>query len=239
MEHIERGNILVMNDIYSSYGGSEILRGVDLIAKKGTVTTIMGRNGVGKTTLLKSLMGIVKPTNGTIEFNKKQIGNFPIHKRAKYGIGYVPQGREIIPKLTVYENILIGLESRSDFIKKFDEDEIYSLFPILKDFRNRLGGNLSGGQQQQLAIARALVGNPSLLVLDEPTEGIQPSITFEIAEVLNRLVEKGMSVLLVEQKLDFAKLLSDHYYIMERGKVVKNASKDHIDYDELKKYLSV
>ena len=239
MVHIERGKILEINDIYASYGSSEILRGVNMTAKKGRVTTIMGRNGVGKSTLLKTLMGLVKTTNGDIVFNNYQIKDFPTYKRAKYGIGYVPQGREIIPKLTVYENILIGTESRSDRIRKFDEDEIYSLFPILKDFRNRLGGNLSGGQQQQLAIARALVGNPSLLILDEPTEGIQPSITFEIAEVLNKLVEKGMSVLLVEQKLDFARLLTDHYYIMERGRVIKDAEKEEVDFEELKKYLSV
>ena len=149
---------------------------------RSMVTTIMGRNGVGKTTLLRTIMGILKNSDGTINFNENQIDRMPIHKRAKMGIGYVPQGREIIPKLTVYENILIGTESRNDYIRSFDEDEIYGMFPILKDFKNRLGGNLSGGQQQQLAIARALVGKPSLLILDEPTEGIQPSITYEIAE---------------------------------------------------------
>lgn len=239
MTHLERGRILDINNIHASYGESKILNGVTLSATKGHVTTIMGRNGVGKTTLLRSLMGIVKSTEGTINLNGSQIDKLPTHKRAKYGIGYVPQGREIIPKLTVYENILIGTESRSDYIRHFEEDEIYSMFPILKEFRNRLGGNLSGGQQQQLAIARALVGNPLLLVLDEPTEGIQPSITFEIAEVLNKLVDKGLSVLLVEQKLDFARLLSDHYYIMDRGRVIKDADKDNIDFEELKKYLSV
>lgn len=160
-------------------------------------------------------------------------------KELKKGIGYVPQGRDIIPKLTVYENILIGTEARNNSIRSFDEDEIYSLFPILKDFRHRLGGNLSGGQQQQLAIARTLVGKPDLLILDEPTEGIQPSITFEIAEVLLKYVAKGMSVLLVEQKLDFARLLSDYYYIMDRGKVVKRNTKEEIDFEELKSYLSV
>ena len=239
MTHLERGTILELNNIHAAYGESKILNGVEMTAKKGRVTTIMGRNGVGKTTLLRTLMGILKHSDGDITLNGKNINHLPIHKRAKHGIGYVPQGREIIPKLTVYENILIGTESRSDFIRRFDEDEIYGMFPILKDFRNRLGGNLSGGQQQQLAIARALVGKPSLLVLDEPTDGIQTSITFEIAEVLNKLVDKGLSVLLVEQKLDFARLLSDHYYIMDRGRVIKNDHKDNIDFDELKKYLSV
>lgn len=232
--------ILKTNNLQAGYDQSMILWGVDIQIQRSKVTTIMGRNGVGKTTLMRTIMGLVRTRDGQIIFDDKKIQTLPTYKRAKCGIGYVPQGREIIPKLTVYENISIGTESRNDKIRTFDEDEIYSLFPILKTFRDRLGGNLSGGQQQQLAIARALVGNPKLLILDEPTEGIQPSITIEIAEVLKKLIaEKGMSILLVEQKLDFARRLTDYYYMMDRGKVVESADKDHIDFEKLKTYLSV
>lgn len=232
--------ILKITNLQAAYDQSIILWGVDMQVQRGKVTTVMGRNGVGKTTLMRTIMGLVRTREGQAAFDGKEIQTLPTYKRAKCGIGYVPQGREIIPKLTVYENISIGTESRNDGIRTFNEDEIYSLFPILKTFRDRLGGNLSGGQQQQLAIARALVGNPKLLILDEPTEGIQPSITIEIAEVLKKLVtEKGISVLLVEQKLDFARRLTDYYYIMDRGKVVESADKDHIDFDNLKSYLSV
>ena len=198
----------------------------------------MGRNGVGKTTLLRTIMGLVR-TKDPILYRHEEIQNRPTYKRAKKGIAYVPQGREIIPKLTVYENILIGTEARNDSVRSFNEDEIYGLFPILKEFRHRLGGNLSGGQQQQLAIARALVGKPDLLILDEPTEGIQPSITLEITDVLNKLVERGLTVLLVEQKLDFARRLTDDYYIMDRGKIIKHVHKNDVDFEELKTYLSV
>lgn len=230
--------ILEAIDVKSGYGQSQILWGLDLMVRSQKVTTIMGRNGVGKSTLLKTIMGLVH-TKDKILLKGEEIQNRSTFKRAKKGIAYVPQGREVIPKLTVYENILIGTASRTDKVKTFDEDKIYSLFPILQEFRNRLGGNLSGGQQQQLAIARALVGNPDLLILDEPTEGIQPSITLEIADVLNKLVKDGMSILLVEQKLDFAKRLTDHYYIMDRGRIIKQSDKEHIDYKELSKYLSV
>ncbi len=232
--------ILETKDLHAAYGQSTILWGVDMQVKRKEVTTIMGRNGVGKTTLMRTIMGLLKTTEGDIQFNEDNIKSYPTYKRAQRGIGYVPQGREIIPKLTVYENILIGTEALPSGPKTFDEDEIYSLFPILKTFRNRMGGNLSGGQQQQLAIARALVGKPQLLILDEPTEGIQPSITLEIADVLKKLVaERDMSILLVEQKLDFAKILTDQYFIMDRGKVVRNFTKENADYDELKSYLSV
>ncbi len=232
--------ILEIENLQAAYGQSAILWGVDMSAEHGKVTTIMGRNGVGKTTLMRTIMGLVKTTGGDIVFDDKSIISLPTEKRAQSGIAYVPQGREIIPKLTVYENILIGTEALTTKDKSFDEDEIYSIFPILKTFRNRLGGNLSGGQQQQLAIARALVGNPKLLILDEPTEGIQPSITLEIADVLkDQIAKRNLAVLLVEQKLDFAKLLTDDYFIMDRGKVVRNFNKDNADYEELKSFLSV
>lgn len=233
-------NLLEITDLHAAYGQSAILWGVDLTAEHSKVTTIMGRNGVGKTTLMRTIMGLVNRTQGDIKFDGESITEMPTNKRAQSGIAYVPQGREIISKLTVYENILIGTEALNSKNKSFDEDEIYSIFPILKSFRNRLGGNLSGGQQQQLAIARALVGNPKLLILDEPTEGIQPSITLEIADVLKEQIKKrDLAVLLVEQKLDFAKLLTDNYFIMDRGRVVRNFSKDNVDYDELKSFLSV
>ncbi|MFI3283005.1 MAG: urea ABC transporter ATP-binding subunit UrtE [Rikenellaceae bacterium] len=232
--------LLEIENLHAAYGQSAILWGVDMSAEDGKVTTIMGRNGVGKTTLMRTIMGLVKTTEGNITFDDKSIISLPTEKRAQSGIAYVPQGREIIPKLTVYENILIGTEALTTKEKSFNEDEIYSIFPILKTFRNRLGGNLSGGQQQQLAIARALVGNPKLLILDEPTEGIQPSITLEIADVLkDQIAKRNLAVLLVEQKLDFAKLLTDDYFIMDRGKVVKTFNKENADYEELKSYLSV
>lgn len=232
------GNILELQNVRAGYGESQVLWGVDMTVPQGRVTTIMGRNGAGKTTLVRTIMGLVR-TKDSIRYRQEEIQNRSTYKRARKGIAYVPQGREIIPKLTVYENILIGTEARSDSIRSFNEDEIYALFPVLKDFRNRPGGNLSGGQQQQLAIARALAGKPSLLILDEPTEGIQPSVTLEIADVLNKLAECGLTVLLVEQKLDFARRLTDGYYIMERGRIVKQAHKDEMDFEELKTYLSV
>ncbi|WP_293890176.1 urea ABC transporter ATP-binding subunit UrtE [Sporocytophaga sp.] len=232
--------ILESNNLQAAYGQSTILWGVNFKAVKGKITTIMGRNGVGKTTLLKSIMGLVKVSNGSIKFQNEEIGELPPHKKARMGISYVPQGREIIPKLTVYENLKLGMEALGSKKGKLPEEEIYALFPILKDFRKRLGGNLSGGQQQQLALARAMVSNPSLILLDEPTEGIQPSIAMEIAQVLKNLAkEKDISVLLVEQKIDFAKQLTDYYYFMDRGKMVMEGGKEELEHQEIRKHLSV
>jgi len=232
--------ILESNNLQAAYGQSTILWGVNFKAVKGKITTIMGRNGVGKTTLLKSIMGLVKVSNGSIKFQNEEIGELPPHKKARMGISYVPQGREIIPKLTVYENLKLGMEALGSKKGKLPEEEIYALFPILKDFRKRLGGNLSGGQQQQLALARAMVSNPSLILLDEPTEGIQPSIAMEIAQVLKNLAkEKNISVLLVEQKIDFAKQLTDYYYFMDRGKMVMEGGKEELEHQEIRKHLSV
>jgi urea transport system ATP-binding protein len=232
--------VLTINNISAAYGQSIILRGTTLSVKRGAVTTVMGRNGVGKTTLLKTIMGLLPAQEGSILFNNENITALPPHKKAKAGIAYVPQGREIIPRLSVYENLLLGLEAHPDRKAKIPEEEIYSLFPILKDFRKRAGGNLSGGQQQQLSIARALVSNPSLLLLDEPTEGIQPSIAQEIGSILQQLVQqKGLSVLLVEQKIDFANQVTDHYYFMDRGRMVLDGTAEELKHSELEKHIAV
>ncbi|MCE7042669.1 urea ABC transporter ATP-binding subunit UrtE [Dyadobacter sp. CY312] len=233
-------SILKINSLTSAYGQSTILWGTSLVVKKGTVTTVMGRNGVGKTTLLKTIMGIVAPKSGTITYKGEDVTNMPPFRKSRMGIAYVPQGREIIPKLTVYENLKLGLEALTDRKAKIPEDEIYTMFPILKDFRNRLGGNLSGGQQQQLAIARALTGRPSLLLLDEPTEGIQPSISQEIGQILKKLAkDQGISVLLVEQKIDFARPVTDYFYFMNRGAVVSEGSSEEMSLEELQNHISL
>ena len=230
--------ILETKNITAAYGESQILWGVNLKVQPATITTIMGRNGVGKTSLLKTVIGLLKNPEGEIVYEGQDISKLAPHKRAKLGIGYVPQGREIIPKLTVYENLKLGLESTTE--DTIPEEEIYELFPILKDFRKRLGGNLSGGQQQQLAIARAITGRPKLLLLDEPTEGIQPSISQEIAKILLRLKEeKDISTLLVEQKIDFAKGITDYYYFMNRGKVVAESKASEISEEEINSYNSI
>mgnify|MGYP000099784167 CR=1 FL=1 len=230
--------VLETKEITAAYGESQILWGVNLKVQPATITTIMGRNGVGKTSLLKTLIGLLKNTEGEIIYEGQDISKLAPHKRAKLGIGYVPQGREIIPKLTVYENLKLGLESTTE--NTIPEEEIYELFPILKDFRKRLGGNLSGGQQQQLAIARAITGRPKLLLLDEPTEGIQPSISQEIAKILLRLKEeKNIATLLVEQKIDFAKGITDYYYFMNRGKVVAESKASEISIEEINSHNSI
>lgn len=231
--------ILSIDSLTAAYGQSTILWGTSLEAMPGAVTTVMGRNGVGKTTLLKSIMGLVPPNGGTIRYKDEDITNLPPYKKAKKGIAYVPQGREIIPKLTVFENLKLGLEALTDRKTAMPVEEIYSLFPILQEFRNRLGGNLSGGQQQQLAIGRALVGRPSLLLLDEPTEGIQPSISQEIGHILQKLAkEKNIAVLLVEQKIDFANQITDHYYFMERGIMVSEGSAMDLSLKQLRDHIS-
>ncbi|MFZ6014512.1 MAG: urea ABC transporter ATP-binding subunit UrtE [Bacteroidota bacterium] len=233
-----RESILSCDNLQVSYDETKILWGVDLHVNKASVTTIMGRNGVGKTTLLKTLIGLLKAEKGNIIYDGEEISKMPTYQRARKGIAYVPQGREIIPKLTVHENLLLGLESTTE--KQLPEDEIYDMFPILKEFRKRLGGNLSGGQQQQLAIARALAGRPKLLLLDEPTEGIQPSISHEIAMVLQRLKgEKGIAILLVEQKIDFATKISDLYYFMDRGKMVGQADAEQATAEFIHQHLAV
>ncbi len=209
--------MLQVKNLHTYYGESHILRGLDISVAPGQIAGIIGRNGMGKTTFLKSVVGLLKPREGEISFEEVDITRLRTEARAKLGIAYVPQGREIFPQLSVHENLLLGLEAHPDRSKRYDES-VFDLFPVLKDMLKRKGGVLSGGQQQQLAIARALVGKPKLLLLDEPTEGIQPSIIIDIENVLWKLKERGdVGILLVEQYLEFAWRLSDNYYVMEKG----------------------
>ena len=211
--------MLNVEGIDQYYGSSHILRGVTLQAAVGEVTVVLGRNGVGKTTLLKSMMGLVPIKSGRIVLDGVDITQATPHERARLGVGYVPQGREIFPRLTVEENLRMGLATKSGSTPI--PPHLYELFPVLKDMLHRRGGDLSGGQQQQLAIARALAAGPKLLILDEPTEGIQPSIIKDIGRVIRMLADQGdMAIVLVEQYYDFAEELADRYTVMERGEVV-------------------
>jgi urea transport system ATP-binding protein len=216
--------LLKVDGLNQYYGGSHILRQVSLEAHVGDITVVLGRNGVGKTTLLKSLMGVVPIKTGTVSLGGGDITRATPFDRVRGGIGYVPQGREIFGRLTVEENLRMGLASKPG--RTAIAPQLFELFPVLKQMINRRGGDLSGGQQQQLAIARALAAGPRLLMLDEPTEGIQPSIIKDIGRVLRRLAKEGMNgqpmaIVLVEQYYDFAEELADQYLVMERGEVVQ------------------
>ena len=231
--------MLSINGLSFSYGEVEILRGIDLQAAPGRIVSVMGRNGVGKTTLLRNLVGLETPKQGRICLEDLDLSHMRSDQRAKCGIGYVPQGRQIFPKLTVEENLRIGLAGRTDHQSQVP-DEIFDLFLICHEMKNRMGGDLSGGQQQQLAMGRALAGDPSVLVLDEPTEGIQPSIIQMIGEVLRRLAtDRKMTVVLVEQYLDFVKEISDDFYVMNRGQVVAEGLTRDLKGEIVNEFLSV
>lgn len=221
------------------YGESIVLRDVNLEVPCGKIVCLMGRNGVGKTTLLKCIMGLLLPKNGKIMFEGRDITRYYPDERARLGLGYVPQGRDIFPQLSVRDNLLLGLESRTDGERSIPPG-VFELFPVLKAMLDRKGGDLSGGQQQQLAIARALVGHPKLLLLDEPTEGIQPSIIREIAEVIRSIKARGdVSILLVEQYLDFVLDMGDYYYIMEKGSVVSQGLVSELDERVVREHLAI
>jgi len=230
--------MLIVENLNQYYGGSHILRDLSLSAPTGQVTCLLGRNGVGKTTLLKCLMGLVPAKTGTIAFDGRDITGSASHARVKAGIGYVPQGREIFPRLTVEENLRMGLATKPGGTPI--PERIYEMFPVLKAMLKRRGGDLSGGQQQQLAIGRALAFGPKLLILDEPTEGIQPSIIKDIERAIRVLAEEGsMAILLVEQYYDFARSLADQYLLMERGEFIKRGAGADMDTDGVRELLSV
>jgi urea transport system ATP-binding protein len=231
--------MLSIKGLNQFYGQSHTLWDLDLEVKQGDCVCIMGRNGVGKTTLMQTIMGLLPTASGTMTFRDQAIHNLSAEKRAPLGIGYVPQGRQIFPLLTVEENLLIGLPARRDGLKSIPPF-IFELFPVLKDMLQRRGGDLSGGQQQQLAIGRALAIDPGLLILDEPTEGIQPNVVQEIADIIRRLNrEIGLTVMLVEQKLPFARKVADTFCILERGRAVASGAMASLDDKLVKEYLTV
>ncbi len=230
--------MLKVSGLNQYYGGSHILRDLDFEVPMGQVTCLLGRNGVGKTTLLKTLMGLVPAARGSITFGDVVLTAAPSHVRATAGVGYVPQGREIFPRLTVEENLLIGLATQPRGTTL--PTRIFDLFPVLKQMLGRRGGDLSGGQQQQLAIGRALAMKPKLLILDEPTEGIQPSIIKDIERVIQTLANSGeMAILLVEQYYDFAQSLADQYLLMERGEIIRRGRGETMEADGLRRLLAV
>ena len=230
--------MLTVANLNQYYGGSHILRNLSFEVPAGKVTTLLGRNGVGKTTLLKTLMGLVTPRSGEILFGDKSILTAKPYERVRAGLGYVPQGREIFPRLTVEENLEMGLATRPRGAPV--PARIFEMFPVLKQMLGRRGGDLSGGQQQQLAIGRALAPNPKLLILDEPTEGIQPSIIKDIERAIRLLASGGdMAILLVEQYYDFARSLADQYLVMERGEIIARGAGADMDRDNVRALLAV
>ena len=232
-------SLLSIKGLNQSYGGSHTLWDVDLDVEAGSRTCLMGRNGMGKTTLLKCIMGLLPITSGTITFKDTNLRAVPAEGRARLGIGYVPQGREIFPQLTVEENLRVGLGVRRGQSRTIPE-QIFELFPVLKQMLGRRGGDLSGGQQQQLAIGRALVLEPSLLILDEPTEGIQPNIVHEIGDIILRLNrDTGVTVLLVEQKLPFARRVGSQFRILEKGRCAAAGAIEELSDDIVREHLSV
>ncbi|MEJ5896231.1 urea ABC transporter ATP-binding subunit UrtE [Aquabacterium sp. G14] len=234
--------MLKVESVNQYYGGSHILRGLDFEAKLGEVTVVLGRNGVGKTTLLKSLMGLVPIKSGDILLDGRSINGTKPYERVRLGVGYVPQGREIFGRLTVAENLQMGLASKPGGTPL--PEQLFELFPVLKQMLHRRGGDLSGGQQQQLAIARALAAGPKLLILDEPTEGIQPSIIKDIGRAIRKLADEGlngqkMAVVLVEQFYDFAEELADQYLVMERGEIIRQGRGENMATDGVRQLMSI
>ena len=230
--------MLYIQNINQYYGGSHILRDVSIEAKPGQVTVILGRNGVGKTTLLKALMGLIPVKTGSMSFEGRSLAHATPYQRARAGIGFVPQGREIFARLTVEENLRMGLATRPGSTPI--PPELFELFPVLRQMLHRRGGDLSGGQQQQLAIARALAAKPRLLVLDEPTEGIQPSIIKDIGRVIRMLADRGdMAILLVEQYYDFARELADAYVVMQRGEVIGRGRGKDMEADGVRELVTI
>ncbi|TNF63004.1 MAG: urea ABC transporter ATP-binding subunit UrtE [Burkholderiales bacterium] len=230
--------LLEVKDVNQYYGGSHILRNVSLSAELGEVTVVLGRNGVGKTTLLKTLMGLVPIRSGSIRLDGQAIDRATPYERARMGMGFVPQGREIFARLTVQENLEMGLASRRAGTPI--PGELFDLFPVLRQMLGRRGGDLSGGQQQQLAIARALAAGPRLLILDEPTEGIQPSIIKDIGRVVRMLADRGdMAIVLVEQYYDFAEELADRYVVMERGEVIASGPGSEMAARDIRRLVAI
>lgn len=231
--------MLTVNNINLHYGAAQALRGVSIEAPMGKITCVLGRNGVGKSSLLRAITGQHGVTSGTVAFNGESLNGLAPFNRARQGIGYVPQGREIFPLLTVKENLETGFAPLPRK-ERFIPDDIFALFPVLNSMLSRRGGDLSGGQQQQLAIGRAMVTRPKILVLDEPTEGIQPSIIKDIGRAIRYLRDStGMAILLVEQYLDFCRELADHVYIMDRGEIVHEGAAETLDTPEARKHLTV
>ncbi len=231
--------MLTVENLSFAYGTVGILHEISMRIETARVTCVIGRNGVGKTTLMKNIMGLLRPSAGIVRIDERDISALPANKRARAGLGFVPQGRQIFPKLSVEENLRVGLQASSHRRKAIPEI-VYDLFPVLKEMGKRQGGDLSGGQQQQLSIARALVGDPKILVLDEPTEGIQPNIIQHIGQVLNDLVEsRGITVILVEQYLDFVREFGHNFYIMDRGKIMESGETGQLSEDLVHAHLSV
>ncbi len=233
-------SLLQVDKLNQYYGAAHTLRGVSMTVEKGQCVALLGRNGVGKTTLLKCLMGVLPAASGKVVFNGRDITRLKPHERARLGIAYVPQGREIFARLTVEENLLMGMATLPARRAATIKGEVYELFPVLKDMLGRRGGDLSGGQQQQLAIARALLAEPKLIIFDEPTEGIQPSIIKDIERVIRLLRERGdMGILLCEQYFDFAHALADKFVVLSRGEVVASGVQELMQGEDVKRHLAV
>lgn len=231
--------LLELTDVTVAYDQTPVLFGVNMAINKGEIACLLGRNGVGKTTLLRSVIGLNRVMSGGIVFDADEITKVPTYKRARYGISYIPQGREIIPYLSVLENLKLGMSASKQKLKKIP-DEIFEFFPMLKQHLSRQGGLLSGGQQQQLAIARGLLSNPQIMLLDEPTEGIQPSIVQEIEDTLKRINrEKDITILVVEQKIDFARTLAQKFFMMEKGAIVASGTTSELTDSLVHRYLAV